>query len=223
MLRGPFGTARRPRCLTQRDVPLTTRLRHLLICLPALCVLAIPAIAQASPQAVIRDCAQDGDLDHQYSNGDLQNAKKQLPSDLNEYSDCSDVIAGAMGGPPKQHRGGGGAGAVAGVSAHRTAHRQRAHAARTRHERTPRHVSRRGEKPRVSVGGRTVEPGSGGTFHVSGAANGVPLPLLLALIAVGLLMAGGGLYALRRRIPALSSIPRPRLSLPRVRFPRIRR
>ena len=44
-------------------------------------------------------------------------------------------------------------------------------------------------------------PGSGGVFKTAGAANDVPTPVLLALIALGALTAAGGIVALRRRFP----------------------
>jgi hypothetical protein len=81
-------------------------------------------------------------------------------------------------------------------------------------------------KPRLNIAGKTVEPGSSGLFDLSSASNGLPLPLLLALIAVGVLSAFGGLYALRRRVPALARLPlppAPRIDLSRVPFPRFRR
>src|SRR5919204_2301596 len=55
-------------------------------------LLRSPDIALASPQAVIRDCAQDGKLDHHYSLSDLKKAEKKLPADVNEYTNCLDVI-----------------------------------------------------------------------------------------------------------------------------------
>src|SRR4051794_2040817 len=82
--------------LRELHLTVTIRARHLVICLATLVALAIPAIANASPQAVIRDCAEDGVLDHHYSNSDLQKAKKKLPSDLDEYSDCREVIGAAI-------------------------------------------------------------------------------------------------------------------------------
>jgi hypothetical protein len=81
-----------------------------------------------------------------------------------------------------------------------------------------------GHKPRVSVGGRNVEPGDNGLFNLASANNGMPLPLLLGIIAAGLLAILGGLAVLKRRAPAFASrIPLlSRISLPRVRFPRPR-
>src|SRR4051794_11080741 len=55
-------------------------------------VLATPETADASPQGVIVDCAKDGKLDHHYTLGDLKKAEKQLPSDVDEYTNCRDVI-----------------------------------------------------------------------------------------------------------------------------------
>jgi len=55
-------------------------------------VLATPETAEASPQGVIVDCAKDGKLDHHYSLSDLKQAEKDLPSDVDEYTNCRDVI-----------------------------------------------------------------------------------------------------------------------------------
>jgi hypothetical protein len=193
------------------------RVVHRLIVIAALLALAAPAVAQASPQAVIRDCADDGHLDGKYSNDDLRRAAATLPSDLDEYSDCREVINGAItggsdkgggrnNGPPK--------GSASAANRERSA---RAHDAKALKDATSR-------KPKLNVDGRSVEPGTNGLFDTASSSNGLPLPLLLALIAVGLLAMVGALYALRRRVPALAKIPLPSLSsLPRVPFPRFRR
>ena len=69
-----------------------------LLTIGALTLLALPANAFASADQVIRDCARDGKLDHNYSNSELRRARNNLPSDLDEYSDCRDVIASAIKG-----------------------------------------------------------------------------------------------------------------------------
>src|SRR6266480_2793797 len=78
-------------------------------------LLASPDVALASPQAVIRDCAQDGKLDQHYSLSDLKNAEKKLPTDVDEYTNCRDVInqAEVQGSGGKSHSGA--HGAVAGA------------------------------------------------------------------------------------------------------------
>src|ERR671937_1024829 len=69
------------------------RIRGTFILLVAtMALLALPGIAHASPEQVVRDCAQDGKLDHHYSLTDLKNAEKKLPTDVDEYTNCRDVI-----------------------------------------------------------------------------------------------------------------------------------
>jgi hypothetical protein len=198
----------------------TIRARHLVICLATLAALAIPASANASPQQVIRDCVQDGVLDHHYSNKDLVKARDTLPSDVDEYSDCHEVIAAAIGPPGKGHgsKGGGGGGADAASPGSQQA-------AKTQDDRALREATKPSAPPEVTVDGKKVAPGKNGLFNLASAENGIPLPLLLALIAVGILAAGGALWALRRRVPALANISLPRrISLGRVLpFPRPRR
>jgi len=66
----------------------------------ALLLLLAGALAQAafgSAQSVIQDCSEDGVLNGHYSHSDLTKALDQLPSDLDEYTDCRDVIRRAHG------------------------------------------------------------------------------------------------------------------------------
>jgi hypothetical protein len=206
-----------------------TRVIRTLIVLVAVCALAAP-VAHANYKSVIRDCAQDGKLDRKYSDGDLIKAKKKLPSDLNEYSDCSDVIAAAIGGAGK-HGGGGGGGATGGGggaggggNAAPASPAPGDPAAQQDRNDLNKIVQAGGAKPKVRVGDRTVAPGKNGLFSTASAEQGLPLPLLLTLIAMAVVALCGGFYALRKRIPALAKIPLPRISLPRrVSFSRNRR
>ena len=63
--------------------------------------------------------------------------------------------------------------------------------------------------PSVSLDGEEVEPGSDGLFDLASASNDVPMPLLVALIAIAVLAILGGLVMLRERVPALGRIPAP--------------
>jgi len=172
-----------------------------LIVLGVLAVLAMPASASASADQVLRDCIRDGKLDRQYSNEDLRKAKDNLPADSDEYSDCSDVIASAIKGG--SNRGSGadspGVGGIdpAGEAAART--QDQADLAAT--------ANGTGDPPTVDVGGATLEPDSSGFFNLAGAANELPLPLLFALIVLGLFALASGLAAVRERVPALARIP----------------
>src|SRR5919201_2839030 len=103
---------------------LMRRIRNTLILVVAATVLLVlPAIATASPVQVIRDCAKDGKLDQHYSLSDLKKAEKKLPTDVDEYTNCRDVInqAEVQGSSSSGHShgpasGGGGSGGGGGGS-----------------------------------------------------------------------------------------------------------
>src|SRR5436190_20249309 len=98
---------RRPR----RTRNMRTHLRTTLL-LIAVLLLGLPAAAHASGADVIRDCAQDGKLDKTYTQKELQSALKNLPSDIDEYTDCGSVIRAAMHGGSGNPGGPGPAGAI---------------------------------------------------------------------------------------------------------------
>jgi hypothetical protein len=52
----------------------------------AVLLLGLPAAARASGADVIRDCADDGKLDKPYTAKELQDAERNLPSDIDEYT-----------------------------------------------------------------------------------------------------------------------------------------
>lgn len=165
----------------------------------------------------IRDCNTDGDLDKQYSNGQLRKALDNLPTDLDEYSNCREILSGAItSGSDK-----GGNRPTAGADG--SALPAEEHAARAQDTEDLAAITADPEKspPSVQVGDERVEPGSNGLFDLASASNDLPVPLLVALIALALVALIGGLVAMRERIPALSRIPLlskiPRVSLPRFR------
>ena len=80
-------------------------------------------------------------------------------------------------------------------------------------------ASGEGEPPTVDVGGKSLKPDSSGFFNLAGAANKVPLPLLIALILLGLFAMASGVAAMRERVPALARIPLlSKIPTPRVPF-----
>ena len=188
--------------------------RHLLL-LGALVALALPAAASASGQQAARDCVVDGDLDRNYSNAELRRALDLLASDSNEYSDCPDVLEAAIKGGSDRGKGRGSPGVGATDPAGEAAAQQEDQA-----ELAAIAANKGGKPPSVQVGDKIVKPGSNGIFDLASAANELPLPLLLALIAVCLLALAGGLASLQERLPALkrtgilSKIPTLRVPLP---------
>ena len=171
-----------------------------MLLLAALALLT-PATASASPDAVIRDCARDGRLDNDYSNSELRRARDNLPADLDEYSDCRDVIASAIKGGSDL---GGGDTTSPGLAGSNPAGEVAAQA-QDRADLTA--IAESDTPPRVDVGGTSLEPDSSGFFNLGDAANGVPLPLLLALILLSVMALASGIGALRERVPALARIP----------------
>jgi hypothetical protein len=215
-LRGlPFPIARPPR----REIRTVVRVARNLLLLAVVGLLALPAASHATP---VSDCAADGDLDKSYSDAELQKALDNIPGDLDEYSNCRQVIRGALSSgsdkgenrPASGSPGGGGGGSI-------SAEEEAARAADGA-ELQALTGGGDGSSPSVNVGGEKVEPGTNGLFDLASASNDLPVPLLVALVAIGLLAIVGGLVALRERVPALARIPL--LSkIPRVPLPRFRR
>jgi hypothetical protein len=170
----------------------------------AVLVLATGAgVASASPNQVIRDCNEDGDLDRNYSDGDLREAEQNLPSDIDEYTDCRDVIRDARtGGPGSSRRG---PGSLSGNPAFSTA--EGAQAASQADKDALEDATRdRGASARdaaaVTLGGERVTPGAGDGFEAARtAANELPLPVLLVLASLAALSLAAGLALARRRWP----------------------
>jgi hypothetical protein len=185
-----------------------------LILLSALALLLVPAAARAD---ALTDCTRDNDLDHSYSNSELQKALDNLPTDSDEYSNCREVLAAAI------HDGsdkGGGRPDNTGPNGEPLGNKEQADRVKDAQELASLSAGQR-NPPRVDVGGQSVKPGDDGLYDLASASNDLPVPLLIALIALAALALTGALVALRTRIPALarlpllSKIPTPRVPSPR--------
>lgn len=62
----------------------------------ALAVLLPAGVGHASAADVIRDCTNNGRLDRSYSQKELRSAIANLPSDVDEYTNCREVIRNAQ-------------------------------------------------------------------------------------------------------------------------------
>jgi hypothetical protein len=185
-----------------------------LILLSALALLLVPAAARAD---ALSDCTRDNDLDHSYSNSELQKALDNLPTDSDEYSNCREILAAAI------HDGsdkGGGRPDNNGPNGEPLGKKEQANRVKDAQELASLSAGE-GNPPRVDVGGQSVKPGDDGLYDLASASNDLPVPLLVALIALAALALTGALVALRTRIPALarlpllSKIPTPRVPSPR--------
>jgi hypothetical protein len=165
-----------------------------------LAILALPAPAYASADQVVRDCVYDGKLDHHYSNAELRRARDHLPSDADEYSDCRDVIAAAIKGGSDRSGGAGSPGLGATNPAAEAA-------AQTGDRADLEAIAGSDQAPELDVGGQELKPDSSGFFKLGGAANQVPLPLLIALLLLCTMALVTGFGSVRERVPALARIP----------------
>ena len=78
-------------------------------------LLALPAAAAASPSQIYDDCQDNGRLDKTYSQADYRQALADMPEDLDEYTDCRDLVRAGLAGLSRSgDPSGGGAGALGG-------------------------------------------------------------------------------------------------------------
>ena len=138
-------------------------------------LLAVPTASAGVREKILREC-QEGRITGDYSPGQLRDARKNIPTDIDEYSDCRDVLArasltgrGGSGGgggtsrPPAASLPGGGSGTPLTPRATRAEKdRARRRALRDR---------------RLSVGGERIVPGAAG-LAADAARHGLPTTLL---------------------------------------------
>jgi hypothetical protein len=156
--------------------------------------------ARGSATDVIRDCSEDGVLNGKYSHSEITNALKQLPSDLDEYTDCRSVIRAAqLGSAGRAHRGRTRKGVASRID--------------TTAPPSAREQRRLGKASRshgpVQVGGAVVRPGAAAQpFNASGLGGELP-PLFVALLAAAACaaLAAGG-FALSRSPRAAAPLAR---------------
>jgi hypothetical protein len=170
----------------------------------AVLLLGLPAAARASGSDVIRDCADDGKLDKQYTQKELQDAERNLPSDIDEYTDCRQAIRSAMHGGSGNPGGPGPAGAIITASGAVAASQNDINTLSALQN-----DSVKGKPHPVTIGGQKITPGSAGlSGPLAGlaGANGMP-PSLLTAIAVLLALAVVTTYlAAREKFPALRRV-----------------
>ena len=184
-----------------------SRLLRLLLCACAL-LLAVPAAGWASRDDIIRDCADDGRLDGKYSQSEIRDARRNLPTDVDEYTDCRDVLRRAelpsrngtsagsnpvagggttTGGGPS---GGGGSPAYLSPSGPG--------------ESKALDLARKATDEAVSIDGERIVPGAAG-FAAGAARHDLPGPLLAVLVLLALDAGAVMVHMIRRRVPARHS------------------
>ena len=187
---------------------------------PLLVLMALasaPAPAAASVIDVIRDC-RDGTIDGDYSARELRQAERNLPSDQVEYGDCADALRQAQLDARRRSTGGGGDGGGSGGEAGSGGgssggggsggdggggEPNRAPGATP--EVTPDEDVQALAQDKIKVGSGpppSLPLGSGRVVPRASANSSVPLPLVLAMVAIGLLGLGAVWQMTRSRLGA---------------------
>ena len=180
-------------------------LRTALIALLALLLLAPAALADATRNKILREC-QSGSLSGDYTASEIRDARSNIPDDLDQYTDCRDVLTRALlslagggggdGGPggtgdPGTGGGAGGGGTGGAPQTPSTEADQRA----------IQEATTAGEVP-LEIAGRRVTPGE------SAFRNDVPTTLLVLLALIAVAAAAGLAPQIRRRAVALGALGR---------------
>lgn len=181
-----------------------SRVLRALLCAGALLLVVASTAAAASRNTIIRDCADDGRLDGKYTQSEIRDARRNLPTDIDEYSDCRDVLrraelpsggsssGGGPGGGPGVPAGGPGGGAPGGPPA--------LLAASSPEESKSLTDARASFSEAVAVGdGDKVLPGASG-FASGAARHDLPWPLVAILILLGVAAGAAVMAPIRRRV-----------------------
>jgi hypothetical protein len=199
-------------------------MRRLMLAVVALTLLFVAPPAEAwTVTDVIRDCSKNGKLSHPYPPSLIRKAREQLPADIDEYTDCRDLLAtptssgsggsdnsGGGGGSDQSGAGGGGSGAGGsggGSGATTSATPAAPPAPPSPAELKQLDAARQGDggEP-VSVGGSPVTPGTAG-MTTGAVSNGLPSTLLIVLILLAVLVAVAGGPLLRGRFESGTGSP----------------
>jgi hypothetical protein len=174
---------------------------RLLLVMVLTLLVAAPAAMAGTRGDIIRDCENDGRLDGNYTPSEIRDARNNLPADVDQYSNCRDVLNRALGGTGDKQVGGGsggggplGGGESEGPSEPLTPNGPEEQAA------LDKAVVAGGDSP-VQVGDSTVVPGAAG-LAADAARNTIPAPLLAVLILLGLAAIAAAVPYVRRRVLA---------------------
>jgi hypothetical protein len=180
--------------------------RLIMLALTLVVALALPVLAHASGDDVIRDCAEDGDLDQDYSDEELEDAERNMPSDIDQYSDCRDVIQQAQAGGRGSTDGGGPAGGGGGGGSDGGGYRGSV----TGDDVAGGEGGTQSDANELGIRKQQAEEGIAPDTSATTAAGadvgdddgGLPTAALVAIAILGLSAVAGGVYLLRDYLPS---------------------
>jgi hypothetical protein len=160
-------------------------------------LLAFPATAAASGDDVIRDCTDDGRLSKKYSDAEYRDALRNLPADVDEYTNCREVISRARRG---EDDGGGNPPPGPPVDPFAGATpEERTAIGRARGGADLADSAAREGRRAAKEGGLSVQPALAGVPGGEAGAD-LPTPLVVLLIAGALAALGAAVPRLRRLV-----------------------
>jgi len=176
-------------------------LRLALIASLALLLAAPAALADSTRNKILREC-QEGQLSGDYTAREIRDARSNIPDDLDQYTDCRDVLTRALlsraGGDSGSGggTGGGGGGGVTGGGEGGAPLTPSTDADREALE----GAAQAGNVP-IEVAGRRVTPGES-------LRNDLPTTLLVMLVLLAAAAVAGLGPMIRRGAPGLAAIRR---------------
>ena len=164
-----------------RPASVISMLRLALACLVLGLIVAVPAANAASTTQILRDCADDGVLQGDYSPKELRKARQNIPTDTDEYTDCRDVLARAaaagVAGSGSSSGGTGGAGGSSGNQPLESPNTPEGKEAIGK-------AAGEGAPDPIRLGERSVIPGTAG-LSTDAVRNELPTPLIIVLALLG--------------------------------------
>jgi hypothetical protein len=158
-------------------------------------LLAVPTASAGVREKILREC-QDGRISGNYTPAQLRDARKHIPTDIDEYSDCRDVLAQAALTGRGGSSGGEGTNAPGGVRPD------------DGQSFTPSDPTENAElndarlkNDAQSIGEQSVIPGAAG-FAAHAERHGLPPTVLAVLILLGLCASAATFASVRRRVLA---------------------
>ena len=182
-------------------------LRPALIALLALLLAAPTALADATRNKILREC-QNGRLTGDYTAREIRDARSNIPDDLDQYTDCRDVLtrallsrAGGNSGSAGGGSGGTGIGGTGGTGGGGGDGGVPLTPSTEADKQAIEGAAEAGEVP-LEVAGRPVTPGE------SALRNDLPNTLLVMLALLAAAAVVGLAPMIRRRAPKLAAIRR---------------
>jgi hypothetical protein len=173
--------------------------------LPILACLALPATALASGSTVVKDCTDNGRLDKRYSQKEYREALADLPTDVDEYTDCRDVIRKAQlgsaggGGSGGSSTGGGSGGGTTGGGSPGGGSTVDPATATPQEKAAIKQAAQKGASTPVTLDGQQITPETPGLDGLNGIST-IPNPLLVVLALLGLAGVSLGAVAGRKLV-----------------------